>query len=62
MQKLMNAQQEMTTNVENVQLHESCMELDQVIQYEIGIGEDAIWRATSYIHLPFSGVVLKRHA
>ena len=34
MQKLINAQQEIITNIENVQLQESGMELDQAIQYE----------------------------
>ena len=28
------------------------MELEQVIQYEIGVGEHAIWRGRSYIDLP----------
>ena len=40
----MNAQQEILTNMENAQLHESGMELGQVIQYEIGVCEYAIWR------------------
>ena len=52
MQKLMNAQQEIITNIENAQLHESGMELDQVIQYDIGVGEYTIWRGKSYIDLP----------
>ena len=28
------------------------MELEQVIQYEIGVGEYTIWRGRSYIELP----------
>ena len=52
MQKLINVQQETITNIENAQLHESGMELDQVIQDEIGVGEYAIWRGQSYIDLP----------
>ena len=47
----MYAQQEIITNIENAQLHESGMELDQVIQYEIGVGEYTIWRGKSYIDL-----------
>ena len=43
MQKPVNAQQEIITNIENAQSHESGMELDQVIQYEIGVGEYIIW-------------------
>ena len=51
-QKLLKAQQEVITNIENAQLHESGMELEQVIQYEIGVGEYTIWRGRSYIELP----------
>ena len=50
--KLLKAQQEVITNIENAQLHESGMELEQVIQYEIGVGEYTIWRGRSYIELP----------
>ena len=52
MQKLMYAQQEIITHIENAQVHESGMELEQVIQYEIGVGEYTIWRGKSYIDLP----------
>ena len=45
----MYAQQEIITHIENVQLHESGMESDQVIQYEIGVGEYTIWRGKSYL-------------
>ena len=48
----MYAQQEIITHIENAQLHESGMESDQVIQYEIGVGEYKIWRGKSYIDLP----------
>ena len=48
----MYAQQEIITNIENAQLHESGMELDQVIQYEIGVGEYTIWRGKIYNDLP----------
>ena len=52
MQKLINVQQETITNIEHAQLHESGMELDQVIQYEIGVGEYTIYRGKTYIDLP----------
>ena len=51
-QKLLNAQEEIITNIENAQLHESGMEFDQVIQYERGVGEYTIWRGRSCIDLP----------
>ena len=51
MQKVMNAQQEIMTHIENSQLHGSVMELEQLIQYEIGVDEYAIWRGRSYIDL-----------
>ena len=51
-QKIINAQQEIITNIENPQLHKFGMELDQVIQYEIGVGEYTIWRGRSYIDVP----------
>ena len=47
----MYAQQDIITNIDNAQLHESGMELDQVIQYEIGVGEYIKWRGKSYIDL-----------
>ena len=47
----MYAQQEIITDIKNGQLHESGMELDQVIQYEISVGEYTIWRGKSYIDL-----------
>ena len=50
--KLPKAKQQIRTNIENAQLHESGMELDQVIQYEIGVGEYTIWWGRSYIVLP----------
>ena len=56
----MYAQQEIITNIENTQLHESGMELDLVIQYEIGDGEYAIWRWKSYFDLPL-WMSVKRH-
>jgi len=59
MQKLMNAQQEIITDIDNSQLHEPGVELGQVIQYEIGVREYAIWRGTSYIDLP-SWISVKR--
>ena len=43
-QKLMYSQQEIGTNIEHAQIHESGMELDQAIQCEIGVGEYIIWR------------------
>jgi len=55
----MNAQQEIITHIENSQLHESGMELEQVIQYEIGFGEYAIWRGRGYIDLPLWITVTK---
>ena len=51
-QKSICAQQEIVTNIENAQLHASGMELDQVVQYEIGVGEYTIRRGKSYIDLP----------
>ena len=47
----MYAHQEIITHIENVQVHESGMELDQVTQYEIGVGESTIWRGKSAIDL-----------
>jgi len=61
MQKLMNAQQEKITNIENVQLHESGMELDQVVQYEVGVGEYVVWRG-KVILICLYGLVSKGHA
>ena len=55
----MNAQQEVITNIENSQLHESGMELEQVILYEIGGGGYTIWWGKSYIDLP-SWVTVKK--
>ena len=59
-QKLLKAQQEVITHIENAQLHESGMELDQVIQYAVGIGENTSWRGRSYIDLP-SWISVKKH-
>ena len=61
LQKLINAQQEIITNIENAQLHESGMELDQAMQYYIWVGEYAIWRG-KVILICLYGLVLKRHA
>ena len=51
-QKIIYAQQARIRNIENPQLHDSGMELDQVIQYDIGVGEYTIWRGISYTDFP----------
>jgi hypothetical protein len=42
---------EIITHIENA-LHESGIELDQAIQYEIGVGEYTIWRGRSHTDVP----------